>query len=134
MGLDVLSIVTFSLVVTVVVALAPKASGRNIVFITVLRLLHRLFLAVLTLAEALKWQTGTSTVLLKDWLQEEMGYILYLPILVVELFCASLEVFGEIKRSSYVVPPLRQILLRAAPDAVFWGSALYLFSAIVRNN
>jgi hypothetical protein len=93
-----------------------------------------LFLAVLTLAEALKWQTGTSTVLLKDWLQEEMGYILYLPILVVELFCASLAVFGEIKRSSYVVPPLRQILLRAAPDAVFWGSALYLFSAIVRNN
>ena len=60
--------------------------------------------------------------LVKDWLQEDMGYVLYLPVLVIELMWALWRIVVAVKEGEYQRPSAKDVILRALPDLLVWGA------------
>ena len=122
MGLDVLIIVVFSLGCTTARSFVPQAQTSRLNVKSAFLWLHRGFVIAITLVEAMKWRSGASTVLVKDWLQEDMGYVLYLPVLVIELMWALWRIVVAVKEGEYQRPSAKDVILRALPDLLVWGA------------
>ena len=86
---------------------------------------HRLLIVALFLWEAFNWRNGRPTAILKDLLQEDMGYVLYLPILILEGLVAGIQIWTEVKAKTYVLPTVSRVTVLAFPDLVVVASLGY---------
>ena len=86
---------------------------------------HRLLIIALVLWEAFDWRNGRPTAILKDLLQEDMGYVLYLPILILEGLVAGTQIWREVKAKTYVLPTASQVTVLAFPDLAVFASLGY---------
>jgi hypothetical protein len=91
----------------------------------VVQVVHRAFVIYLTLVEASNWKNGHPTAMIKDWLEDDMAYAVYLPVLLLEFIDASLRISVSKKRKEYVLPTAKVFLIRCLPDlavasSIFW--------------
>ena len=98
----------------------------------VVQVIHRSFIIYVTLQEASNWKSGHPTALLKDWLEDDMGYAIYLPILILELIDAGVRIGISVRNKDYVVPSAVAFIGRSLPDLAVVGSIIYLNHIIVQ--
>ena len=98
----------------------------------VFQVFHRAFIIYWTLQQASYWMNGHPTSNLKDWLQEDMAYAIYLPILLLELIDASVRIGIAVRKMDYVPPSVKVFVGRSLPDLAVASSIIYLSHVIAQ--
>ncbi len=71
--------------------------------------------------------------MLKDWLEEDMAYAIYLPILLLELIDASVRIGIAVWQKEYAFPSVKAFIVRSLPDLAVVASMIYLQYVIVHS-
>lgn len=121
----------------VIPILIRVASRHDYSLWTVIRLtilgLHRSVVVYFTLVEVNNWHTGHPTSLVKDWIQEDMGYVIYLPMLGLEMVESLVRIFRDIRSGRFSPPSVTQCVARSVPDIVVFGAIGYLATTILNS-
>lgn len=126
MGLDVVIAVTFYWFCIAVKGFSGHPNSTWTRVRIAFQVFHRAFIVYVTLIEASNWRNEHPTAMMKDWLEDDMAYAIYLPVLVLELLDASVRIGVSVKQKDYKVPSVKAFLLRCVPDFVVAASLIFL--------
>ena len=133
MGLDVIAALAFYSFCISVKGLSPHPKSTWTTVRIVVQVFHRAFIIYWTLQRASYWMNGHPTSNLKDWLEEDMAYAIYLPILLLELIDASVRFGIAVRKKEYVFPSVKAFSVRSLPDVAVAASLIYLQYVIVHS-
>lgn len=132
MGIDVIAVLVVYLFCISVKGLSGHPKSTWTMVRIVFQVFHRAFIIYWTLQQASYWMNGHPTSNLKDWLQEDMAYAIYLPILLLELIDASVRIGIAVRKMDYVPPSVKVFVGRSLPDLAVASSIIYLSHVIAQ--